>query len=460
MARRMNRRAFLRGAACGGAGVVILGGAASARAYAANEKLDIALVGVGGRGSWFVKCIPELRQNLVALCDVNERRAADGLKAHPEAPKYRDFRKMLDEMGKRIDAVIVATPDNTHAVITAAAMKAGKHVYCEKPLTLTVRESRIVRETAGKCKVATSMGNQGTASGQFRRAVELIRDGTIGRVTDVHVWNSAGGRGKRPRPEGNFEVPAYLKWDLWLGPAAFRPYHPHWMWWNSWRDLGTCLLGNWASHSANLAFMALKVDSLWYADAATKPRIRLKAQVSEIERESFPKWEIVRYDIPARGELPPVKLHWYNGTQAPGARDLIEGLQNEPLDWGDKKQKRWVDHGGCIIAGTEGLVRATEHNATFRLLPAGKFKGVATNHPKTLDASRGHERDWLIACRGGKPAWANFDYAACLNEFLMLGNVATQFDAALEFDPLACRIVNHAEADAALHREYRKGWSL
>jgi hypothetical protein len=461
MARRMKRRTFLQSAVRGGAGLVILGGAASARSYAANEKMNIALVGVGGRGGWFVGCIPRLGENLVALCDVNERRAADGFKAHPKARKFDDFRVMFDKMDKEIDAVIVATPDNTHAVITAAAMKANKHVYCEKPLTKTVRESRILREIARKQKVATSMGNQGTASGQFRRALELIRDGTIGEVKEVHAWNTAGGRGKRDRPAGKFDVPAGLNWDLWLGPAAYRPYHPHWMWWHSWRDFGTGNLGNWATHSANLAFMALKVDSLWHDVPSAKGRVRVKAEVSEIDADSFPTWETLHYDVPARGELPPLKLHWYNGSKyIPGVREVLERLIEDDLDWGDKKEKRWADHGGCVIVGTKGRIHATSHCATFRLVPAGDFKDVETQRPKKVDPSRGHERDWLGACRGGKPAWASFEYAVPLVEFLMLGNVATQFKEPLEFDPQACKVVNNAEADRLLHREYREGWSL
>jgi len=457
----MNRRTFLRGAVGGGAGAVILGGAASVRSYAANEKLDIALVGVGGRGSWFVGCIPRLKENLVALCDVNERRAADGLKAHPNATRFHDFRRMLEKMDNQIDAVIVATPDHTHAVATAAAMKAGKHVYCEKPLTRTVREARAIRQMARKCKVATSMGNQGTASGQFRRAVELIRDGTIGEIKDVHVWNTGGGRGKRKRPEGKFEVPKYLKWDLWLGPAAQRPYHPHWMWWHSWRDFGTGQLGNWASHTANLAFLALKVDTLWHAGSAAPPRICLEAKVSEVDGESFPKWEIIRFDVPARGELPPLRLNWYNGAGGvPQIRDRMEQMLGRGLDWGDKGEKRWADHAGTLIVGTKGTIHATGHNATFSLLPKEKFKDVDTKGPGRLARSRGHERDWLAACRGGPAAWANFDYAGPLAELLLLGNVATQFEGRLEFDPQACRIVNHEEADKALRFEYRRGWSL
>ena len=458
MARRSSRRGFLRQAAGGGAGLVLLGDALSARSYAANAKVNVALIGVGGRGTWFVNTMPKL-SNVVALCDVNEKKATVAHRKYPDTPKFHDFRVMIDKQ-KDIEAVVVATPDHTHAVASAAAIKAGKHVYVEKPMTRTVYEARAVRELAKKHQVATSMGNQGTASGQFRRAIELIRDGTIGEIKDVRVWNNGGGPSRKETPKDTAKVPPYLKWDLWLGPAPFRPFHPKWMAWHGWREFGTGQLGNWASHSANLAFMALRVDSLWHADPSTKPRVRVEAKVSEINEVSFPRWERISYEIPRRGELPPITFTWHNGGRAPGMRDELEALMGDGLDWGDKKEKKWRDHAGALIIGTKGKIHATGHNATFRLLPEDKFKDVDRSRPQQLDRSLGHERDWLAACRGGKPAWAHFDYAGPLDEFLMLGNVATQFEGVLDYDPLECRIVNNAEADKALRPVYREGWSL
>jgi predicted dehydrogenase len=461
MSRRTHRRQFLRHTVLGGAGLLILRSARSAWTAQANETLDIALVGVGGRGSWFVGAIPGMGQNLVALCDVDDTKNPDAYQKLPKARKFRDFRRMLDQMGPSLDAVIVATPDHTHAVASAAAIRAGKPVFCEKPLTRTVRESRALRELARKYKVATSMGNQGTAAGPFRRALELIRDGAIGEIKEVHVWNSEGGADRKEPPGDGGPVPDFLDWDLWLGPAAFRPYHRQWMQRHLWREFGTCQLGNWGSHSANLAFMALKVQDLWLnpPPAQTRPPIRIQAQHSGVNKLSFPKWEVVKWTIPARAEFPAITFTWHNG-RAPGSRDLLEAAIGEELDWGDKKAKKWVDHGGAIILGTKGRVRATEHNATFRLLPQDPFKEMQTNRPEKMEASRGHEQDWLRACRGGPPAWANFDYADALNEFLMLGNVATQFESPLEFDPVAMKIVNNPAADALLRSEYRTGWTL
>jgi len=483
----ISRRRFLAGTAVGGAGLVILRNSASALSYQANEKLNVALVGCGGRGVWFVDTLPKM-QNVVALCDVDDRKLveafarwadrAKGFAASPHSwerkaaaaykrlteakPKtYADFRKMLDKMGSQIDAVVVATPDHTHAVASAAAISAGKHVFCEKPLTRTVHESRTLRQLARKHKVATSMGNQGTATGPFRRALELIRDGTLGQIKEVHVWNTGGGADRRQPPEGEEPVPESLKWDLWLGPAAFRPYHRQWMRRNLWRDFGTCQLGNWASHTANLAFMALKVHDLWLAGppAATRPVVRVQAKCSGINKLSFPRWEIVKWEIPARAQLPPIGFTWYNGA-APGAREIIQPLLNDVPDSNDERKKKGLEFAGAVIVGTKGTIHTTGHNATFRLLPEDQFRGIDTQRPLKVERSRGHEMDWLIACRGGKRAWANFDYASALNEFLMLGNVATQFEDKLDFDPIATKIVNNPQADALLRCEYRQGWSL
>jgi hypothetical protein len=364
---------------------------------------------------------------------------------------------MFDEMGSQIDAVIVSTPDHTHAVASAAAIKAGKHVYTEKPLTRLVSESRALRELARKHKVATSMGNQGTASPQFRRALELIRDGTIGQIREVHIWNSGGGADRKEPPKGEQPVPDFLNWDLWLGPAAMRPYHPDWLHRHLWREFGTCQLGNWASHTANLAFMALKVHELWLADAPKDPHpvIHVEAKPSGINKLSFPRWELVRWDIPARGELPAITFTWHNGP-APSLREIVTPAMKDATE----QEKKNTEFAGALIEGSKGIIHSTGHNATFRLLPADQFKDVEKDKLKSVDPSRGQEADFFLACKGGKPAWANFDYADALNEFLMLGNVATQFEAGLDFDPAACKITNNAEADAALRCEYRKGWEL
>ena len=485
MGRQIERRAFLRGIAVGGMGLVILRDAASARSYQANEKVNVGLIGVGGRGRWFVETMPRLRPaNVVAFCDVNDVKIAEAFKRYADlagkfaaspnawekrvAPIYKglaeqkvrtfhDFRKMIDAMGGGLDAVTVATPDHTHAVASAAAIRAGKHVFCEKPLTRTVGESRALRKLARKYKVATAMGNQGTYSGAFRRALELIRQGAIGEVKEVHIWNSGGGANRTKPPQGTPPVPASLKWDLWLGPAAYRPYHREWMKRNIWRDLGTCQLGNWAPHTANLAFMAMRAHDLWLEEdaAKSKPIIRVKATSSGINRLSFPKWEMVRWELPARGKLKPITFIWYNGA-APGRQEIVDRLKKEA----GEPDRGNINFAGTHIVGTKGRIHSTGHNMSFRLLPEKQFQDVQRSRPEVVAASRGPEMDWLAACRGGKAPWSNFDYASALVELLMLGNVATQIEGELEFDPVACKITNNAAADALLKSEYRKGWGL
>ncbi len=483
MKARIHRRQFLRRTALGGAGLLLLKSAPSAWTAQANEKLNVALIGVGGRGEWFTDTLPKL-ENVVVICDVNDQKIAGAFKRWEDLAKrfatslhdwernaapvyqrlsenkpkiYRDFRKMLGEMSNGIDAVVVATPDHTHAVASAAAIKAGKHVFCEKPLTRTLHESRALRELARKHKVATAMGNQGTYSGAFRRALELIRNGAIGEIKEVHVWNNAGGADKKEPPKGEPPVPDHLQWGLWLGPAAFRPYHPEWLNRNAWRDFGTCQLGNWASHSANLGFMALKVHELWLTETPQEPRplLRIEAKHSGINELSFPRWEHIQWEVPARAELPPITINWYNGA-VPG----VAGVLDRAIQGAPEKDRGLWQYAGTLIVGTKGSIHTTGHNMWFRLLPEDQFQKVQRERPETVESSRGPEQDWFAACRGGKPPWSNFDYAGALNEFLMLGNVATQFESQLEFDPVTMKIVNNPAADALLRSEYRPGWTL
>lgn len=461
MAGQFARRTFLRRSTCGVIGLVILKNSRSVWSYEANEKVNVAIVGVAGRGSWFSNTMPKLA-NIVAMCDVNDRRAAPYFKEVPQAKTYHDFRTMLDEMDEQIDAITVATPDHTHAVISAAAIKAGKHVLCEKPLTHDIFEARTLRALARRHKVATQMGNQGTASEAFRRGVELIQAGLLGEVREVHAWNTGGGAGERPIPTDEHPVPEFLKWDLWLGPAKWRPYNSRWAEWHTWRDFATGELGNWACHTMNVFFKGLKFDSLWDdSNASSRDQtIRLDVELSGVHEATFPKWEIIRYTVPARSEMPPVTVNWYNGGgRAPGPREKIEEMMGRRLDWGDAGEKKWADHAGCLLVGSEGILHANGHNTVVTLLPEEKFRDVA-GPAKSLPRSQGHEREWLDACRGGPIAMSNFDYSGSLTEFVLLGNVATRFGKTIEFDPVGMKVVNLPEANDALKREYREGWSL
>lgn len=459
--RPWTRRGWLRRTASGLAGLSLpmIFPRVSALGYEANERLAVALVGVSGRGEWFVHAVPAIGERVVALCDANQRRAAAAFERFPDVPKFSDFRRMLDAEGPRIDAVVIAVPDHNHAVITNAAMGLGKHVYCEKPLTHDVREARILRRNAARSGVVTQMGNQGTATDAFREGVEWIQSGRLGAVQEVYVWKDSGGPGPRPLPPGRGTPPDYLNWDVWLGPAAERPFDEQWLQWHTWRDFATGNLGNWGSHSANMAFMGLSVDALWQDGEKTTP-IVVRAEVGSPPGPTHPHWEIVEWRVPARGQMPPVVFRWFNGAGSPGLRDHVEALMGKKLDWGDAGAKKWDDHAGCLIVGERAMIHATGHNSTYVLLPEDAAKTLE-RPPRNLPRHGSHEREWAQACKGGRRPMSHFGYSGPLTEFLMLGNAATLFPGReLEYDPVSGRVRNDAEADAALFRDYRKGWQL
>jgi hypothetical protein len=469
-----DRRRFLKGAA--GAGLLA---AAGPRAFgrSSDDRLRLAVIGhIYNAGHFFSSIHSYEDVELVAICDPEEKKIADvwkewekkvqaGDKAaayykrlldHKPAT-YSDFRKMFE--AETIDAVVVSVYDHLHGPICGAAMRAGKHVFSERPLGLRIREARALRELAAKQKVATSIRNPGNSYPVFRRGVELIREGAIGPVEDVHVWFPRAGAALTERPQGEQPVPEGLNWEAWLGPVAARPYHPKWMSYSEWRETSNGGIGSFGTHAANLAYMSLRLRDLWDRPGAT---IKVKAEVPDINRLSFPKWEIITWQAPARGDQPPVRFTWHRGpekTLAPGSREKLEkllaerGLPKERFDAVFKEA-------GLLILGRDGAVVADSHNANVLFLPEEKFKEAAKGGPKKLSPSKGHYKDWLLACRGGEAPWASFDYAGPFSEFLMLGNIATQFDTELEYDPVAGKIVNSPEADRLLGTEYRKGWTL
>ena len=449
MSRRSNRRAFLKVSSLGGLGLVLLRDSRLAFGYQANEKLGIACIGVGGQGGGNTGAMGG--ENVVALCDVDQRRAAASFQRFPKAKRYADFRKMLEELPARIDAVVVSTPDHTHAVACMAAMKRGKHVYCEKPLTRTVDEARLLRETASQHQVVTQMGNQGSATEGLRRAVELAWSrSVVGQLREAHVW-LGGGNGPQDRPKEQPPVPEGLNWDLWLGPAPFRPYHPCYVpgSWRNWRAFGTGAMGDMGCHTTNLAFRGLRLDALWNPNPLFKPPakavIRVEAEASEVHPETYPRRLKVRYEFPARGKLPPVKLTWYNGGPKP-PEELLLG-------------HKMTDH-GCLLVGSEGSVFSEcPWNTRFVLLPQKKFDGF--DGPKAyLPRSPGHHAEWIRACKGGPKPFSRFDIGGPQTEMLLLGNVALLAGHAIEYDPVAGTIAGDAEATRLLHRDYRSGWSL
>jgi len=458
--RKPNRRDFLRNATAGGAGLVILSSSRSVWAYAANEKLNVAVIGAGGRGKWYVDQVSKL-ENLVALCDVNENRAQAAFKEHPGVPKFQDFREMLDKMDRQIDAVTVATPDHTHAQASVTAMRGGKHVLCEKGLTRTIHEAQLMRKVAVEKSLATQMGNQGSSCNSARRGMEVIQDGLIGDVKEVYSWSADEGPDYEERPKGEHPVPAYLNWDLWLGYAPYRPFNPNWLSWNAWREFGAGRIGMWSSHASFIAWNGLNMRSLWEAHPKEKVRIRVDAQVSRINRLSYPKWAAVHYHVPARGNQPPCDWYWVGGLSAPGWRQKIEERLGRKLTWDGKN---WQDHHHSLIVGTKGAVHALASNFSFAFLPADNFKGVdiaqPKRYPRIVGEYLGHEKDWFRACRDGRYTLSDFRNTGPYTEFLLLANVATQIEGPIEYDPATGKITNDENANALLTCERRKGWEL
>ena len=412
-----------------------------------NSKLNIAGVGIGGQGASDLAQVNS--ENIVALCDVDSDYAAKTFQKYPAAKRYTDFREMLDKE-KGIDAVVVGTPDHTHAIVSIAAIKRGKHVYCEKPLTRTVHEARAVAKAAREAKVATQMGNQGMAFEGNRLINEWLADGAIGPVREVHVWSDRPThRGKMPlwwaqgveRPQETPAVPATMDWDLWLGPAPYRPYHPAYapFRWRGWWDFGSGGLGDMGIHNLAPVFSALKLGAPESVHASSTP----------VFKETVPLAAIVHYQFPARGDLPPVKLHWYDGGLLPARPDELE--EERDLDAED----------GIIFVGDKGkMFVAGWGGERPRLLPQSRNKEYQ-RPPKTLPRSIGHHKEWIEACKGGPAPRSNFDVAGPLTEAVLLGALCIRHGGEkLTWDSSNLKITNVPEANALLHYDYRQGWSL
>jgi predicted dehydrogenase len=472
---RIHRRRWLASAAASTAGLLLLRNSASARSYQANEKLNIALIGLGARGgSAHVKSFPRIGENLVALCDVNQEKLDKQAASFPASRQFRDYRQMFDAMDRQIDAVVIATPVHSHALIASAAMKRRKHVYLEKPLTRTVAEARAMRDMARRYKVATQMGNQGMATDSFRRTLELIQDGAIGTLREAHVMFESGGPGPLARPAGQV-VPATLDWDLWIGPAPMRPYHPGYLppqfpgagglvespaliGWNRWRDFGGGALGGAGSHSLNLAFKAFGLQALWDNPDPQKT-IRVTTEISERSPENFPKCQLVHFDLPAHGTLPALQIHWCNAWNAEikrrGILDRLEKLAGQKL----AAKGSWSPGSFLLIVGSKGMAIANFHNSICKLLPEKNYPH-ADEAPQRLPHSGSHEREWVAACKTGSATLSNFDHAGPELELLNLGNIASLVDRPLEYCPATTKILNDPQAGALINPPYRKGWSL
>jgi hypothetical protein len=414
----------------------------------ANERLNVAVIGVGGQGEGNLVAVSD--ENIVAICDVDEREAVRARKGFSGAKYYKDFRRMLEEMDKEIDAVVVSTPDHTHAVAAVDAMKQGKHVYCEKPLTRTVHEARTMRTIANKHKVVTQMGNQGSASEGVRRAAEWAWAGTAGPIREAYLWVGGGGK-PMTRPEGNPPVPEGLNWDLWQGPASERPYHPSYLprTWRSWRHFGSGGLGDMGCHTGNLLFRGLRLEKLWEAAPdreRTDRMIRIEGEATGVHEEGYPTSIRVHYHLPARGDLPPVKLTVSSGVDTRPAKELVHGEE--------------VGSYGALLIGSKASIYSSDPwNRSSSLLPKDKFKEFK-GPDKTLPRVSSHHDEWIDACKGKGKTFSSFDIGGPLTELIQLANIAGQVGEPFHYDPVTGEIPDHAKASGLLHREYREGWTL
>jgi predicted dehydrogenase len=456
MSHRLDRRRFLQATSLAGFGIWLPRGSALGQDRSPNDRLRFACIGVGGKGSSDTDHVGQLG-DVVALCDIDAKRLGTKAEKFPAAKTYSDFRKLLEELAPKVDAVVVSTPDHTHAAAAVMAMRMGKPVYCQKPLAHSPHEARLMRETAAEKKVATQMGNQGTSHPGFRSGIELIRSGVVGQVREVHVWTNRPFKYWKQapdivaRPQETPPVPAHVAWDLWLGPAPERPYnpvyHPHD--WRGWWDFGTGATGDMACHTANLAFMALKLGL----------PTRVSAESAAVNPETYPAWATMTYEFPARGDLPAVKLTWYEG-----ARDGERNLPATDLFQGKKPP----DSGSLLVGEKGSIFSPSDYGSEQVVLAAGQSEGKQPDAPaerrreKGPDADQLHKAEWVRAIRENDPgiAWSNFDYAGRLTEAMLLGNVAVRLGKPLEYEGASGRVVNCPEAAPYLRPEYRKGWEL
>ena len=428
----------------------------------ANDRINVACIGVGGKGDSDSSDAAGCGGNIVALCDVDTNTLDQKSKQFPNAKRFQDYRKLLDEMGKDIDAVTVSTPDHHHGSAALRAMKLGKHCFCQKPLVQTVYEARQMRKVAAQKKLATQMGNQGSAESGLRRAVEVLQAGVIGKPVELHVWTN------RPiwpqgldRPKGEDPVPATLNWDCWLGPAADRPFKKdvyHTFKWRGWYDFGTGALGDMACHTVNMPFRALKLGY---------PTVVECELASRMYPETFPKTSRIRFEFPEREGLPPLKFWWYDGNPneafkpirppAEAVKEIITSMGNLP-------------ESGALVIGEKGKLFSPDDNgARFFIAMKGQEElQPGNNHdackavPESIPRSPGHMQEWFRMMKEGTPAYSNFEIAAYLTEIILLGCVALRLGEGvrMDWDGPNMKSTNLPEAERFVRRHNRAGWEL
>ena len=455
----VTRRSFL-GKTGLGLGSALFAGPAIVRGQNLNSRIRLAAIGVGGKGSSDVTGSAACGLDVVAICDVDENPLNRMAQKFPDAAKFSDFRKMLEKMEKDCDAVTISTPDHVHGVAAMMAMNMGKHIYCQKPLTQTVWESRMLRQLARDKKIATQMGNQGSAENGLRRGVEVIQAGVIGAPLELHVWTN------RPiwpqgieRPAGSDPVPASLDWDLWLGPAAERPYKNdtyHAFNWRGWKDFGTGALGDMACHGVNMPFRALKLGYPTRVECEVSSRTFL---------ETYPVTSRVRFDFPEREGLPPLKFWWYEGSPKSDFKPLrpYPDITKEIVMW-----RKRLPESGALIVGEKGIAfLPDDYGATCHIMLEGEdsFTHVSKHEaamaiPESIPRSPGHYQEWVDAIKGGPPAYSNFEIAAYLNEIILLGCMAQNIGEGIpmDWDGPNMKSTNIPAASALVKRKYRPGW--
>jgi len=444
--RTISRRRLLAGATAAGTFSFFPGFAFGQRqSTSPNEKLNIACIGVGNRGFHNLNNVAS--ENIVALCDVDDRQAGPAYARYPDAKRFRDFRRMFDQMEREIDAVVVSTPDHTHAVASIEAMRRGKHLYCEKPLTHDVREVRAVLEVARESKVATQLGNQGHSAEDIRRFCEWIWDGAIGTVREVHAFchSDYGRQHQLDEVKQAQPIPDTLDWDLWLGPAEHRPYNSLFVpgTWRAWMPFGCGVVGDWVCHVLDPVYWALDLGSPTTIAAETFD------YDPTLHGLTVPNQSTIEFEFPAKEDRPAVKIIWYDGASRPDEPEELTANGESLPDI------------GALVIGDEGKIVYGSHGASgVRILPDEKMRSYQEPE-KTIPRSQGHHADWIAACKGGPPASSNFEYGAPLAEVALLGVVAIRSAGRkLTWKPEAMQFTGDDEATQFLQWPYRNGWEL
>jgi predicted dehydrogenase len=451
---QINRRRFLCATSASVAAFHLLPGTAlhGAEGLGANDKLNVAGIGIGGQGGSDIDAVAGEGHNLVALCDVDDNYAAKKFAQYPKAQRFKDYRVMLDKMGKEIDAVVIGTPDHSHAIIAMEAMKHGKHVYCEKPLAHSVYEVRALMAAAAKYKVVTQLGNQGHSFGTIRRLCEWVWAGAVGQVHTVQAGCDAfPGLYSQIRNldklDQHYDVPKGLDYDLWVGPVPFRPYAPFWIpgSWRGWLPFGTGAIGDWFCHVVDPSFWALDLD------APSTVKAEVKGYDPAKQGLTYPPATTITYEFPARNQRGPIKLIWHDGTsQIPRPAEFAA----------DDK----VPGTGAILFGDKGMIMHGSHGAGgCRLLPESLMEQHSGKNapPEKLPRVKNHQWDWAEAIRTGRQAGSNFGYGGPLTQAALLGAIAIHFPGqTLQWDNEKASFTNNEAANAYVHPPYREGWSL